>query len=87
MHFAIPPTLLYAIGAVLIVFGALRAYHLGWKHKPASAAPGEPPESTDLDEAPAWDRERGYKRHITFGVLWMVLGLFLIISTIVNSRG
>ena len=81
----IPSSLLYAIGTVLVVFGGLRAYHLGWKKRPAPAAPGEQPESPDLDEVPAWDRNKGggYKRHITFGVLWVVMGLFLIISTIV----
>jgi hypothetical protein len=88
MNVSIPPALLYAIGTVLVVFGGLRAWHLGWRKKPAPAAPGEAPESPDLDEAPAWDRDRGggYKRHITFGMLWLVMGLFLIISTILNSR-
>ena len=68
--------------------GGLRAYHLGWKKKPAPAAPGQDPESPDLDEVPVWDRNKGggYKRHITFGVLWVVMGLFLIISTLINSR-
>jgi hypothetical protein len=87
MNVSIPPSLLYAIGTVLVLFGGLRAYHLGWKKKPVPAEPGGDPESPDLDEVPAWDRNKGgYKRHITFGVLWVVMGLFLIISTIINSR-
>ena len=86
MNVSIPPSLLYAIGTVLVLFGGLRAYHLGWKRRPVPAAPGQDPESADLDESPAWDRERGYKRHITFGVLWVAMGLFLIISTIITSR-
>ena len=88
MNVSIPPSLLYAIGTVLVLFGGLRAYHLGWKKKPVPAAPGGEAESPDLDEVPAWDRDKGggYKRHITFGVLWVVMGLFLIISTIVSSR-
>jgi hypothetical protein len=89
MNVSIPPSLLYAIGTVLVLFGGLRAYHLGWKRKPESAAPGQEPESGDLDEVPAWDRNKGggYKRHITFGVLWVAMGLFLIISTMITSRG
>jgi hypothetical protein len=86
MNVSIPPSLLYAIGTVLVLFGGLRAYHLGWKRKPAPAAQGQDPESGDLDEPPAWDRDKGYKRHITFGVLWVAMGLFLIISTLISSR-
>lgn len=89
MNLAIPPSLFYAIGAILVLFGALRAYSLGWKRRPAPPAPGEEAESADVDEVPAWDRGRGggYKRHITFGLLWVGLGLFLIVKTILDTRG
>ena len=106
MSLAIPNSLLYAIGTVLVVFGALRAYHLGWRNRPEPVAPrparaaggeeagGEEAEDPDADldaeiaKAAAWDRDRGggYKRHLMFGLLWIGLGLFLIISTIVKSR-
>jgi hypothetical protein len=76
----LPPAFFYAIGVLLVVFGALRAYHLGWKRKAAVQA--EAPE-----QAEGWSRTAGggYKRHITFGVLWFGMGLFLIISTVLNT--
>ena len=33
MNVSIPPSLLYAIGTILVLFGGLRAYHLGWKQQ------------------------------------------------------
>jgi hypothetical protein len=92
----LPPGLFYALGAVLIVFGCLRAYFLGWKQKPprplevSSDDPvtGEGDEGGDAPAASRWSAPRsgGHKRHITFGVVWVVMGLFLVISTVVNTR-
>jgi hypothetical protein len=83
MNVQIPPAIFYFIGTLLLVFGGLRAYFLGWKRKPAGDAEGK----EELEEqANGWARDRGYKRHVTFGLLWVVMGLFLMISTLINSR-
>jgi hypothetical protein len=81
MQLYIPPPFFYAIGAVLVVFGALRAKYLGAPRPPrvpeddAGAAP---------DAAPARGKEQ--HRHLRMGVLWVLLGLFLIVSTYLQSR-
>jgi hypothetical protein len=100
----LPPALFYAVGVVLIVFGGLRAYLLGWKQRPRAPvktvpdaeAYGEPPEaeaparvaSEEEERAGGWSPTAGgsFKRHITFGLLWVVMGLFLLVSTIINTR-
>ena len=99
----LPPALFYAVGVVLIVFGAMRAYLLGWKQRPRAPvktvpdpdAFGEPPPAEEEapttqqdDRGAGWSPAAGgsYKRHITFGLLWVVMGLFLLISTVVNTR-
>jgi hypothetical protein len=102
----IPPAILYVFGLIIVSLGGLRAYHLGWKRRPAAeaadAAATEGPETEAGDEAaakeeepaedaprrPAWSRADGggYKRHITMGLLWVAMGLFLIISTALNNR-
>ncbi len=94
MDIVLPPALFYGVGIVLIVFGALRAVFLGWRQKPRP----EMTEETDgegLDEQEAgsgstgggWSRSSGggYKRHLTFGILWVGLGLFLVVSTAIKS--
>ena len=90
----IPPLLLYAFGVVLMILGGLRAFHLGYKRRPAAEDP-DPEAATDDEEAEAnrrpgrsgWSRSEGggYKRHLTMGLLWMAMGLFLVISTALNS--
>jgi hypothetical protein len=88
MNIQIPPVFFYFIGCLLIVFGALRAYQLGWKRRGQSlsdeiraeeaASGGEPPASRM--------GARPEKRHMTFGVLWVAMGIFLVISTYLNAR-
>jgi hypothetical protein len=88
MDIVLPPALFYGVGIVLIVFGALRALFLGWRQK----VQAEPPVGDEPEQEPApaggWPRSAGggYKRHLTFGVLWVVMGLFLVVSTIIKSR-
>jgi hypothetical protein len=80
----LPPVFFYGIGAMLIVFGALRAYHLGWSRRRAAAGASEDAE----EEASSGSRRgSGYtaKRHIVWGLVWIGLGLFLVISTAVNT--
>jgi hypothetical protein len=88
MNINLPPALFFIVGAVLIVFGALRAYHFGWRRRPASgAAPeGGEQEQEEEERAPGARSVGGlsHKRHFLFGLLWIFMGLFLIISTVVN---
>jgi uncharacterized membrane protein HdeD (DUF308 family) len=78
MAVQLPPVLFYGVGIILIVFGALRAYTLGWQRRDQ-----EPP-TDDPDALPR--RPSQAKRHMMFGVLWLIMGLFLVISTIINNR-
>jgi hypothetical protein len=101
----IPPAILYAFGLIIAVMGGLRAYHLGWRRRPAGPEAAEGPElpegeavaaelasdgapGEDAAKPPGWSRAQGggYKRHITMGLLWVAMGLFLIISTALNNR-
>jgi hypothetical protein len=97
----LPPALLYGFGAVLMILGGLRAYHLGWKRKleeqaeaaaraasSSGAADDEEGEGGLVDAGDdrrdaGWRRRDGggYKRHLVWGLLWIGIGLFLIIST------
>ena len=99
MKLEIPPLFFYGFGVLLVMFGSLRAYHLGWRHRPGGPE-GEGDEGEEGDEAeegedaaPAirqsrWSRvtASGYKRHITMGLLWIAMGVFLLVSTAVNGR-
>lgn len=109
----LPPALFYGLGVLLLVFGALRAWLLGWKVKreereanahgstevvtvaadkaaDGAAAPVAE-EDAALESAAAIEarsrRMREAKRHLRYGVVWIVLGLFLIISTLVKAGG
>lgn len=84
MDIQLPPALFYGVGVVLILFGALRAVFLGWKQKAAATTVEDPEEAGGK----GWARSSGggYKRHLTFGVLWVVMGLFLVVSTMMNTR-
>ncbi len=73
MRIDIPPAFFHFLGAMLILFGTLRAYHLGWKRR--EVGPGEP-----------GSRTRPERRHVTFGILWVAMGLFLVVSTILRAR-
>jgi hypothetical protein len=101
MEFELPAALLYGFGALLVILGGLRAYHLGWKRKveldaeAAEAAGADASEGVDAGEgedvrgggSAAGGRRRdggGYKRHLAWGVVWMGMGLFLIISTLMK---
>ena len=86
MHFQLPPALLYGFGAVLVILGALRAYHLGWKRKLEMEAEARAAAKGEEVLESGWQRVEGggYKRHITWGVLWILMGLFLIYTGIRN---
>ena len=76
MNLVIPPLLFYAVGTVLVLGGIARAFILG--RRDASR------EISDDDPA----RARTRKRHLTFGLVWVAMGLFLIASTagVLRSR-
>lgn len=72
MNVVIPPIFFYVIGAMLVVFGALRALTLGRPSRRALV-------DADGDESSARAQER--RRHFRFGIIWVLMGLFLIVST------
>lgn len=83
----IPPIVTYLFGAFLIVFGIVRVKYL--------AAPRElPPDPNEREAksevAPAVEaapvRGKAQQRHLRWGVIYVLLGLFLIISTYVQMR-
>jgi hypothetical protein len=81
MNIQLPPALFYGVGAMLIVFGALRAIYLGWQRRTPRA------EGAEGEAEPETPRQaKDARRHIMFGVVWVLMGLFLVISTIINSR-
>jgi hypothetical protein len=76
MNVVIPPLIFYLVGAALIVGGTLRALTFGRRD----------PTSEIADDDPA--RARARRRHLTFGLVWVAMGLFLVASTagILRSR-
>jgi uncharacterized membrane protein HdeD (DUF308 family) len=66
-----PVVLPYVVGAMLVVFGSLRAIHLGWQRR------SEPVE----DEEGRRFQKKGPRYHMMVGILWVAMGLFLVIST------
>jgi hypothetical protein len=81
MTVELPPALFYGLGLLLIVFGTLRAHQLGWQRRLQERASGG-----EGDDATARTASGAARRHIMFGVLWIVMGLFLVISTYLKSR-
>src|SRR5437868_14609521 len=69
MNVVIPPLLFYAVGIVLVVAGVARAFLLGRRDSSREIA----------DDDPA--RARTRRRHLTFGLVWVGMGVFLIVST------
>ncbi|HEX3697764.1 MAG TPA: hypothetical protein VH374_20490 [Polyangia bacterium] len=70
MNVVIPPLFFYALGAMLITFGALRAVTFG-RRRP----------ERELNEQDNAARAGERRRHLRFGVIWVLMGLFLIAST------
>ena len=69
MNIVIPPLFFYVVGAMLVVFGTLRAVVLGRRRV----------EREITDDTP--EQAKARRRHLTFGVIWVLTGLFLIAST------
>ena len=69
MNIVIPPIFFYVMGAILVVAGVVRSATLGRRN----------PDRELVDDTP--ERAKARRRHLTFGVVWVVMGLFLIVST------
>ena len=76
MNVVIPPLIFYILGVALVVAGAVRAFSLG-RRNPARELDDDDPR-----------RVTARRRHLTFGVIWVLMGLFLIASTagVLRSR-
>jgi hypothetical protein len=69
MNLVIPPLFFYLIGAALTIGGAVRAATLGRRDSRREIN----------DDSP--ERAKARRRHRTFGLIWVAMGLFLIAST------
>lgn len=80
MQLNVPPLVPYVVGAILVLFGSLRIKYL--------AAPRAPRPSEDDDGSvdPALVRGKEQKRHLRMGGVWILLGLFLMVSTYLQVR-
>jgi hypothetical protein len=86
MQLNLPPIIPYAVGCVLILFGALRIRYLG---APRARRRSDDDESAgDRTAEPDERLQRGpeQRRHIRWGIIWILLGLFLVISTFIQVR-
>lgn len=69
MNVVIPPLFFYIVGALLVIFGALRAVTMGRRKESHEVTEDSP------------QQVKARRRHLTFGIVWIVMGLFLIVST------
>ncbi len=81
MNLVIPPLFFYVVGAMLVIFGAGRTFWLGVR-RPSREI------ETDVTEAAVAAAAKARRRHFIFGMVWVALGLFLILSTagVLRSR-
>jgi len=82
MNLVIPPLFFYAVGAALVLAGAARTLTLG-RRRPERDIQGDDPDSPAAAKA-----AQARRRHLIFGIVWVLLGLFLILSTagVLRSR-
>jgi hypothetical protein len=64
----LPPVFFYAIGTLLVVFGALRAVVLGRRRADRELSEDTP------------ERAKARKRHLLMGVIWVGMGAMLILT-------
>jgi len=83
----IPPFLFYALGAALIVFGGLRAWHFGRRNADRSALhTPEQVEDPDYQQRVEREREKARRRHLQMGVVWIAMGLYMAYTGIALQR-
>lgn len=85
MQVNLPPIIPYIIGFALIVSGSLRIKFLGApRARPERDAdlrdPASPPPEEIIERGPE------QRRHIRWGVIWILLGAFVVISTYLQAR-
>lgn len=80
MQLNVPPIVPYVVGAALLLFGSLRIKYLGAKRAPQ---PSED-DNGSSDARPVRGKEQ--RRHITMGAVWILMGLFLLVSTYFQVR-
>jgi hypothetical protein len=81
MQVHIPPIVPYVVGALLVLFGSLRIKYLGAPRAPGVAEDADSPAD---DAKPV--RSKIQRRHVRMGVLWILMGLFLLVSTYLQVR-
>jgi hypothetical protein len=90
MQVNLPPFLFYAIGSMLIVFGALRVKYLGaarLRRRPADEETGgEAAVGRAAEPEERLERGPEQRRHVRWGMIWILLGLFLVGSTFLQLR-
>jgi hypothetical protein len=79
MNLVIPPLFFYAVGAVLVISGVARTLTLGRRRPEREIQADDPDPSVVANVAAKAAQVR--RRHLIFGVVWVLLGLFLILST------
>ena len=68
--------LTYIVGTMLVIFGSLRAFLMGWQRRDREIR----------DEEEGGPRRKGPRYHLAVGALWVGMGLFLVISTYVQTH-
>lgn len=72
----LPPIVLYVLGAILVMYGILRAKCFG-----APRTPRESDEKADVPKETSLVRGPTEHRHLRLGILSVLLGLFIMLST------
>ena len=100
MRLNIPPVIPYVVGAMLVLFGGLRIKYLA-APRPAQSSggngaddgsgdgSGESARAGTEEVAPTERkpvRRKEQKRHFKMGALWILMGLFLLVSTYLEVR-
>lgn len=80
MQLNVPPIVPYVVGAMLVLFGSLRIKYLG-----APRAP-RPSEHDDGSAEAPLARGKEQRRHLGMGAVWILMGLFLLVSTYFQVR-
>lgn len=70
MNIVIPPLIFYVVGTALVIGGTVRALTLGRRN----------PDREISDDDPT--RAAARRRHLIFGLIWVAMGIFLILSTV-----
>ena len=90
MQLNLPPIIPYAVGCILILFGALRINYLGAprvrKRNDDDESAGEVSGDRTVEPEERLQRGPQQRRHIRWGIIWILLGRFLVISTFVQVR-